>query len=316
MDKQKIDLITELTNVGLLPLFTAKQLELLGLTNKKGRWWICMAIDCRTRLILGLILTKDPKSSAAARCLRMAVSDRGWLSDATGSATHWDQHAGVELISTDNGSAFKAIDFTHCCNDLGTGIERTIAGAPSMRGHIERVIQTLGQGLLPRLSGRTFSHVVERGDHPSEARACLQPEDFCFALVRWIVDIYHNTPHEGLDGRTPLEQWEADHRDGNYPLRAAPDARQKRLAFGLALTRRAGQKGVTVLGVRYHSEALADHVLRKGSRDVDARWDEEDIGAVKVRIDGAWTPVEAVYPGFDGQNARVLDRRPKGAANA
>ena len=305
MDEQKIDLITELTNVGLLPLFTAKELDLLGLTNKKGRWWICMAVDCRTRVIPGLILTKDPKSSAATRCLRMVVSDKGWLSDATGAASRWDQYAGVELVSTDNGSAFKAHEFTHCTNDLGTTIERTIAGAPSMRGHIERVFGTLGQGLLPRLSGRTFSDVVERGDHPSEARAVLGPEDLCFALVRWIVDIYHNTPHEGLGGRTPLEQWEADHREGNYPLRAAPDARQKRLAFGLPLTRRAGLEGLTVLGVRYHSKELAEHVRWKGNSIVDVRWDEEDIGAVEVRIGNTWTPVGAVLPGFDGQNARV-----------
>jgi putative transposase len=281
-------------------------LELLGLTDKKGRWWICMAIDCRTQAIVGLIHTKDPKSSAAARCLRMAVSDKSWLSEVTGAAVPWDQYANMELVSTDSGSACKATGFTHRCSDLGIQIERTIAGAPSMRGHIERAFQTLGQRLLPRLAGRTFGDVVERGDHPSEARACLQPEDLCFALVRWIVDIYHNTPQSGLGGRIPLEQWEADHREGNLPLRTAPDRRRKRLAFGLHLTRTVGTESMTVLGLRYHSPALAEHVLRKGKGIVDVRWDEEDIGAIEVCIGAdSWIPVGAVHPGFDGQNARV-----------
>lgn len=305
MDEQKIDLISMLAVVGLMPLFTTEELELFGLTNQNGRWWICMAVDCRTKVIPGLILTNDPKSSAAARCLRMVVSDKGWLADATGSGCRWDQYASVELISTDNGPAFKAHAFADCCNDLGTHIERTIAGAPSMRAHIERAFGTLGQGLLPRLAGRTFGDVIERGDHPSEKRACLGPEDLCYALVRWIVDIYHNTPHEGLEGRTPLEQWEIDHRAGNYPARGAPDARQKRLAFGVNLSRRAGREGVTILGVRYQSQALAEFVLKQGNVFVDVRWDEEDIGAIEVRVGGAWIPVGAVDPTLKGQSARV-----------
>jgi putative transposase len=304
MDEQKIDLITMLTAVGLMPLFTTEELELLGLTNKKGRWWICMAVDCRTKVIAGLTLTNEPKSSAAARCLRMVVSDKGWLADAAGSGSRWDQYASVELLVTDNGS-FKEHGFTHRVGDLGTNIERTIAGAPSMRGHIERVFATLGQGLLPRLAGRTFGDVIERGDHPSEKRACLGPEDLCYALVRWIVDIYHNTPHEGLGGRTPLEQWEIDRRDGNYPLRAAPDARRKRLAFGVNLSRRAGREGVTILGVRYQSQALAEFVLKRGNVFVDIRWDEEDIGAIEVRMDGGWISVGAVDPTLKGQSTRV-----------
>lgn len=48
MDEQKIDLITMLAQVGLMPLFTTKELELLGLTNKKGRWWICSSTRCRS----------------------------------------------------------------------------------------------------------------------------------------------------------------------------------------------------------------------------------------------------------------------------
>lgn len=175
-----------------------------------------------------------------------------------------------------------------------------------MRGTIERLFQTCGTGLLPRLLGRTFSDVVERDGHPAEERACLGPEDLCFALVRWIVDIYHNTPHTGLGGRTPLRQWETDHADGNVPLRAAPDARSKRLAFGIPLSRMATREGVTVLGVRYHSEALARSIVAKGPREIDLRWDAEDIGVIEACIDGEWRPTPAVHDGFDRLHAQLL----------
>jgi putative transposase len=301
----QIDLITILARAEFLQLFTPAELALFGLDDKKSRWWIVAAIDCRTRVILGTKLTRDQKASAAVACLRMITSDKGAISDATGAAGRWSQYGTPELLVADNGSAFKANVFTDACNDLGITLERTIAGVPAMRGTIERVFRTCATSLLPRLSGRTFSDVVERADHEAEARACLGPEDLCFALVRWIVDIYHNTPHAGLGGRTPLAQWEADHRVANYPLQAAPDRRAKRLAFGLALTRRAGREGIVVLGVRYHSQALAAFVVRRGPASVELRWDPEDLGSVEVRIDGSWKELPAVHVGFDGLHAQL-----------
>lgn len=66
---------------------------------------------------------------------------------------------------------------------------------------------TFATKLIPRLSGRTFSNTVERGDYDSVARAALNPEEFCSVLVRYIVDVYHRSPHSGLDGETPLDCW-------------------------------------------------------------------------------------------------------------
>jgi putative transposase len=235
----------------------------------------------------------------------LVVSDKGAISDATGAVSRWTEAGPPETLAADNGSAFKATDFTDSCNDLGITIERTIAGAPTMRGTIERLFRTCATSLLPRLSGRTFPSVVEKGDHQAEKRACLGPEDICSVLVRWIVDIYHNSPHAGLEGRTPREQWEADHRVGNYPLRAAPDLRAKRLAFGMTLTRKGDRDGVTILGVRYHSEDLARTIVKCGPRTFNIRWDAEDIGAVEVEIDGAWHEVPAVFEGFDGLHAQL-----------
>jgi putative transposase len=303
-----------LARAGLHHLFTPAELALFGLDDTKKRWWIVVAIDCRTRVILGMRLTCEQRSSAAVGCLRMITSDKGGISDATGAVARWSQYGTPELLVADNGSAFKATAFSDACADLRISLLYTIAGA---RGAIERMFQTCATNLLPRLSGRTFSDVVERADHPAEARACLGPEDLCFALVRWIVDIYHNTPHSGLGGRTPLAQWEADHRAGNYPLRAAPDRRARRLAFGLTLKRRARREGVVILGVRYHSEALAQFVTRRGASTVDLRWDPEDIGVVEVSIDGQWQEVPAVHAGLDGLHVQlwIAGRRALGASD-
>ena len=86
-----------------------------------------------------------------------------------------------------------------------------------------------------RQADYTFGSVAERENHPSEKRACLSLEEQIRVLIRWMVDICHKTPHPGLEGRTPLNQWEADLGDGDVPLKAAPNRRRHRMAFGVGL---------------------------------------------------------------------------------
>lgn len=303
MDEWKIDLLTIMAKSGLLAMFSKEELEALGLDKRTTRWWLVVAIDCRTRCIVGMTLTANPKTSSAVKCLRMVTSYKGQFADQVGALAPWPMMGKPELLAVDNGSAFKSDIFTSTCADLGITKQQTIAGEPSMRGRIERVFHTLIMSLLPRLSGRTFGDVLERGDHPSEKRACLTIEDLSFALVRWVVDIYHNTPHEGLNGRTPLQQWEADLEDGNYPLHSLPTARQKRIAFGLPLSRVVQKDGIRAINVRYHSKELARWYLKHGERPVNVRWFDENIGSIEVQLDGVWVEVPAVSEVFHDVDA-------------
>lgn len=304
MDEMKVDLLTILAKSRLLSMIAGdddtKQLEKLISTM---RWWLAMAIDYRTRCILGMVLTPNPKTSSAIKCLRMIVSDKGQFVDDVGALAPWSMYGTPETLFVDNGSAFKSAVFTSACTDLGITKVQTIAGQPGMRGKMERVFHTLQQTLFPRLSGRTFGDVVTRANHPSEARACHGIEDLAYALVRWIIDIYHNTPHEGLGGRTPLQQWEADLADGNYPLMAAPTLRRKRLALGIPVTRKVQKDGIRVMGVRYTSAELAAWYLKKGVTDLDVRWFDENIGAVEVNLQGAWFEIPAASDVFKGVDA-------------
>ena len=303
MDEWKIDLLTILAKSGLLAMFNAEELKEMGLDKKLKRWWMVAAIDCRTKCFVGMSLTANPKTSSSIKCLRMVVSDKGQFADQIGTLAPWSIFGTPETLYVDNGSAFKSALFTSTCIDLGITKVQTHAGAPSMRAQIEGVFHTLGVTLLPRLSGRTFGDVVEKADHPAEKRACLTVEDLVYALVRWVVDVYHNTPQEALNGRTPMGQWEADLEEGNFPLMPAPSQRRKRIAFGLPLERVLQDDGIRVLNVRYQSADLAMHSLENGNTPLNVRWFEEDIGVVEVQINGEWKPVEAVSDAFKGVDA-------------
>lgn len=305
MDEWKIDLFTIMAHCRLFELFSEVELEALGLLDQTRRWWLVVTIDCRTRVILGMVLTCNPKASAAISCLQMVVSDKGEIANSAGAKSPWNMFGKPEVLATDNGSAFKSQVFSNACADLGIHGLQTIAGSPSMRGPIERVFRTASTMLLPNLSGRSFSNSVEKGDYDGEKRACLSMEDLCQILVRWIVDVYHNTPHQGLCGATPLQQWQADMAAGNYPLHAAPTIRQKRLAFGIHTTRKVQTNGIRVLHVQYHSERLAGWFLKHGSEAVEVRWTGDDIGQIEAKLDGAWFEIEATERRFDGVDAHV-----------
>ncbi|WP_423212180.1 Mu transposase C-terminal domain-containing protein [Paracoccus yeei] len=294
MDECKIDLITIMAQAGLLQLFTPEELVKMGLDNKKRRWWLVFAIDCRTRMILGMKLTNEPKTTAASECLRMVLEDKGEFADAVGAMTPWWHHGKPENLVTDNG-VFRSIEFTDTCANVGIGLLRTVAGAPGMRGMIERLFRTAIMSLFSRLSGRVFSNVLERGDHPSEERACLTTEQLGYAIVRWVVDIYHNTLHEGLGGLTPLQQWSRDMEDGNYPLHALPTRATTRIAFGVPIMRQLSKTGITVGGIRYHDEVLAHRHLSHGDHEVEVRWDHTDIGRIAVCVENRWIEARSVH---------------------
>ncbi|SFF21277.1 putative transposase [Sulfitobacter brevis] len=302
MDEWCIDLQSIIHSANLREFFGDELLDLIGLNGDTARWWLVLAIDCRTKVILGMKLTRNPCASAAQECLRMVVSDKGAWADASGALTPWSMAVKPELMVTDNGPAFKSGAFTHCCLDMRIPTLRTHAGVPGMRGIGERIFGTLSTDLMPRLVGRTFSNSIERGDYKSELRACLDAEDVAFILVRWVVDIYHNSPHSSLGGRTPLEQWDADMEDGNYPLSGLPDVATKRLAFGKRIECTVSQQGIVVMGVRYHSPELGMYFMGLGSKRVDVRWDPENLGAVSVYLEGAWQVVPSVHDRFVGMH--------------
>ena len=169
---------------------------------------------------------------------------------------------------------------------------------------IERVFHKLAIDLAPRLWGQSLTKVLLRGISDAMGPAALTRDDLTFALVRWAVDVYHDSPQDDLGGQTPRARWqELVETRGVGP---APDMRTRRLVFGTALERVAGPAGIQVLGIRYQSAALQQWLFRAGEAEktVELRWFPADIGMIEVLLDGVWTSVPAFERRFDGAHVR------------
>lgn len=303
MDEWTIDLFSICAEGNLVQHLTEEEKRALGLHKKKIRWKVTVAICATTRCIVAMRLSRSASTASAIQAIDMITRDKGIWTDAFSALSPWNMGGVPELIVTDCGSAFISFETRAAMQDLGIRAERAPAGFPEMRARIERFFLTAIHSLLPRLTGRTFSDVVEKGDADPEARAALTTEDLSEALVRWVVDVYHNTPHEGLGGETPASCWNrlAEH----YGVRPAPDMRRRRLVFGTRIVRTVSKKGVRVLGAWYHSEALARWQMHSAEHEVQVRWYQEDIGAIMVNIDGQWIEVPAVLEDLRGVNAET-----------
>ncbi len=303
IDEWTVDLMTLFETVGLAELMNEEELIAVGLDKKKGRWKLSIAICATTRVIVGMALSRAANADTALQTLQMILVNKGKWADGVGALTAWDMFGTPEMIVTDCGSAYRSEQFRHACGDLGIALLHAIAGVPESRGRGERIFETSADGLMSRLSGRTFSDVVTKGDANPEERAALTLEDLAFVLVRWVTDIYHNTAHCGLGGETPLECWRRLTKE--FGVIAPPDIAQQRAVFGQRLSRSLNKEGVTVLGVRYHSRKLAEWMLRRDSCKVEVRWHPKDIGAVQVLLGKDWHTVPSVADGLDGVSAQV-----------
>lgn len=248
-----------------------------------------------------MVFSRNANEHSSLQTLQMLLRDKGKWADAAMAHGSWDMHGTPMLIVTDNGSAFKAERFRIACADVGITALRAPAGIPELRGANERFFSTLNDGVVTRLPGRTFESIRAKGDANPEKTAALTFDDLAFCLVRWIVDIYHNTPHTGLAGETPLDCWRRLTKV--WGVQPPPDQETMRAVFGQQLERKLTKEGVRVMNMQYHSHELARFMNNKEERDVKVRWHPDNIGHVTVYAGRQKMQVPAMLDGMDGVTA-------------
>ncbi|MXX18686.1 MAG: DDE-type integrase/transposase/recombinase [Rhodospirillaceae bacterium] len=104
-------------------------------------------------------------------------------------------------LYVDNGAAYRSHHLALVCAKLGVALIHARPWQPAGKGKIERFFRTLRAGWLGRIDA------AERETLESLNRS----------LWAWIEGEYHRTPHRGLEGRTPLEQWALASGAVRYP---------------------------------------------------------------------------------------------------
>ncbi len=259
------------------------------------------AIDVASRCIVGAHLSLDkPNTASALRCLQMVVSNKTDLARQYGCRQSWHMCGRPENIVTDGGKNFVSPEFRTAAHSIGSQAETTPGGRPELRGYIERVLKTTDTSLLPHFTGRTFSNIGEKGRYDSAADASLAAIELNQAIIRWIVDVYHNTGHEGLGGQTPYYKWQSLMKEGG--VEAPPPMEQIRHVFGAALVKPITGKGVRFLNIFYQSEGLQLIRRENGQKRVPVRIDQSNLGSISVKGEHGWISVPAITEAVEGMS--------------
>ena len=251
--------------------------ELTGLAI--DRPWLTVVIDRFTRCILGFYLCFEPPSHASvAAALKHAIMPKVLHPDVQGE---WPMYGIPMMIVVDNGLEFHGQALKELCAEIGINISFCPRKKGWAKGTVERVIGTINRNISEMLpGGRTFHSTVERGDYDSVGKASVSIEALRIAIEKYIVDIYHDTHHRGINCK-PRQRWGiyVNHED----IRLPANPKEFDAISGNIDTRKVFHYGVEINNVTYNSpELLKYRDTFKGKATI--RWNTKDLGHIHVMI--------------------------------
>lgn len=247
-----------------------------------GRPYITVVLDKCSRMIMGYLLhLAAPNTETVLRVIERSIRPKAdFLKRFPKVTNEWRAHGMPARIVPDNAAEFHADDLIAGFNELGIEIMYPRSRGPEMKGSVERFFRTQNLGLIHNLPGTTFSNIHEKGDYKSEKHACFTLPQLEASIVKWIVDGYHQTPHRGLNKRTPAQAWASGEASRQIKMPVDPDALECILARRRSVT--VHHYGIEIEGHGYHSPELAELRMRmKPKEKINVRYRDE-LGHVWV----------------------------------
>ncbi|GLQ91990.1 transposase [Dyella acidisoli] len=229
-----------------------------------GRPWVTLAIDVKSRMVVGVYISLEPPSAiSVGMCLAHAILPKSDFLATLGIDGEWPVHGVMLLVHADNAREFHSEALQNGCTDIGIDLQNRPVDAPHYGGIIERLIGTF-MGKCRLLPGSTQRNVVERGDYDAERDARMTLSAFKAFFVNEIVRGYHVTRHRTLDV-PPLMKWRelaAEHNAGR-PLPSGYAPWQIPVLFYPFAMRCIRRTGIEFGGRFYWADELTEWVGRK-----------------------------------------------------
>jgi hypothetical protein len=204
----------EMMQIDSTPLDVLVRLE----DGVPGRVDLTGMVDVATRSVTAAVLRPTTKSVDASVLLARTVTPEpmrpGWAQALamSRSALPFQQlldidarleHAAArpviipETIVVDQGKVFISGNFRASCNFLGINLQPVHDASGWEKGHIERMLGSVGTLFAQFVAGYTGFNVERRGRHVEQQAVWSLPE-LQDLLDEWIVSAWQNRPHDGL----------------------------------------------------------------------------------------------------------------------
>lgn len=247
-----------------------------------GRPWVTLAIDVKTRVVIGVYVTFDaPSATSVALCMMNVLMEKASFLAWLRVEGDWPVHGVPTTIYVDNGKDFHSDALERGCQAIGASLQYRPVGSPHYGGIIERLIGTM-MGKCRLLPGSTQNNVVSRGDSDPEKSAVMTLSEFRRWFVNEIVTQYHLSVHRTL-GVPPVMAWREMVAKQGMPRTLGPTWNLSELfvTFLPGQRRRVRRDGVRLNNLRYWHDALSPWVADDSLHLI--HFDPRDISRVYVR---------------------------------
>lgn len=153
--------------------------------RRKQKTYLVALIDDATRIIPYAAFAMSERTEALLAVLDQAVRRRGI----------------PKRLFVDNGSAFRSAHLSLVCAKLGITLIHARPYQPQGKGKIERWFRSCRIQLLPTLGEADLSSLDALNRR----------------LWTYVESEYHQTPHKGLEGKTPFDAWAMASADVKVP---------------------------------------------------------------------------------------------------
>lgn len=233
-----------------------------------GRLTVTYCLDVATRYPLGYYMGFEPPSYLTVlECLYHAICPKTQVRERYGTNHDWIAYGIPASLVVDNGKEFIGRDLQDACLLLGIVLQQTPVCTPEFKAGIERLFGSLNTMLFHTFPGTTFSNTRQRGDYDSLQQACVYLSDVDKLMHLFVVDLYAERFHRGLDG-IPARRWETVTRFGFMP-RLPASADELRILLGRVTMRVIHHYGIEFESLRYNSPDLL--TLRTRLKDTPAK---------------------------------------------
>jgi putative transposase len=138
----------------------------------------------------------------------------------------------------------------------------------------------MNRDLMHGEPGTTFSGILERDDYDPTKHAVVLLSTFREILHKWIIDVYLQTPHRGIQ-ELPAARWRAETCALPPPL--PPSAAALDTVLGMRAQRVVFHYGVELEGLKYNSFELGKLRRSVGTNfKAELTFDPSDLGYINV----------------------------------
>lgn len=213
-------------------------------SGKVKRTYLIAFIDDCSRLITHAEFYFDQDGDSLEHCLRRAILKRGV----------------PEAVFVDNGKIFVSRVLRTACATLGVRHLTAAPYAPQGKGKIERWIGVADRSFIQEL----------------KVSPALGLEELNRRFWGWLEEFYHRRPHSSLEGKAPLDAWQAGIKDVRT---ATPE--EITTAFLHSAERKVDHTGCFSLNGRLYFAGV-----EYAGKKVLLRFDPADLGSIAVFYKG------------------------------